>query len=291
MSLAGRPTGPVMPGLGAVWLWRLATSRTVDMTSTPTQQIHARLKGRTALVTGATSGIGEAIANLLATEGAHVVVSGRDRLRGDTIVAAIRSSGGRADFIAVDLSGSSDEIRGFATDVTRTLGGHIDILINNAGIYPSTATEDLDDTDLEAMLAVNIRAPHVLVSQIAPAMAERGAGCIVNVGSWMARVGNPFAALYSATKAAEEQLTRSWAAEFGPRGVRVNTVAPGVTLTPGNEAARPILDSMAAGTPAGVVIRPSDIASGVLFLVSDDATMIHGVILDVDGGISATRPA
>lgn len=166
----------------------------------------------------------------------------------------------------------------------------IDILINNAGICPSTATEDLDDTDLEAMLAGNIRAPHVLVSQIAPAMAGLGGGCIVNVGSWMARVGNPIAALCSATKAAEEQLTRSWAAEFGPRGVRVNTIAPGATLTPGNEAARPILDSMTPRTPAGVVIRPSDIASGVLFLVSDDATMIHGVILDVDGGISATRP-
>ncbi|TFC16878.1 SDR family NAD(P)-dependent oxidoreductase [Cryobacterium glucosi] len=261
------------------------------MTSTPAQQIRTRLKGRIALVTGATSGIGEAIANALAAEGAHVVVGGRDRPRGDAIVAAIRSSGGRADFIAVDLGGSSDDIREFATDVTRALGGRIDILINNAGIYPATATADLDDTDLEAMLAVNIRAPHVLVGQIAPAMAGRGSGCIVNVGSWMARVGNPFAAMYSATKAAEEQLTRSWAAEFGLRGVRVNTVAPGVTLTPGNEAARPILDSMTAGTPAGMVIRPSDVASGVLFLVSDDARMIHGVILDVDGGISVTRPA
>ena len=91
------------------------------------------------------------------------------------------------------------------------------------------------------------------------------------------------------TKAADEQLTRAWAAEFGPRGVRVNTVAPGVTLTPGNESSRPVLDAMTANTPGGVVVRPEHIASGVVFLASDDAAMVHGTILDVDGGISATR--
>ena len=139
------------------------------------------------------------------------------------------------------------------------------------------------------MLAVNIRAPHVLVAAIAPAMAEQGAGTIVNVGSWMAQVGTPFAAMYTATKAADEQLTRAWAAEFGPRGVRVNSLAPGVTLTPGNEAARAVLDQMATGTPAGVVAQPEDIANGVAFLVCDDAAMIHGITLYVDGGISATR--
>ena len=139
------------------------------------------------------------------------------------------------------------------------------------------------------MLAVNVRAPHVLVGATAPAMAERGSGVIITIGSWMARVGSPFAAMYSATKAADEQLTRSWAAEYGPRGVRVNTVAPGATLTPGNEAARAVLDAMTVGTPAGVVVRPEDIARGVLYLASDDAVMVHGSTLAVDGGISATR--
>jgi len=119
------------------------------------------------------------------------------------------------------------------------------------------------------MLAVNVRAPHVLVAAIAPAMADRGSGAIVNIGSWMAQVGSPFAAMYIATKAADEQLTRSWAAEYGPSGVHVNIVAPGVTLTPGNEAHRPVLDQMTAGTPAGVVVQPEDIADGVVFLVSD----------------------
>ena len=247
-----------------------------------------RLASRTAIVTGSTSGIGEATALALAAEGAHVLVSGRHAERGQAVVDAIRSDGGRADFVAVDLGGSYDEIRAFAASATEVLG-HVDVLVNNAGIYPATATADLADADLDAMLAVNVRAPHVLVAALAPAMADRGRGAIVTVGSWMAQVGVPFAAMYAATKAADEQLTRSWAAEFGPRGVRVNTVAPGATLTPGNEDSREVLDAMTAGTPAGVVVRPTDIAQAVLYLVSDDAAMVHGVTLYVDGGISATR--
>jgi NAD(P)-dependent dehydrogenase (short-subunit alcohol dehydrogenase family) len=112
---------------------------------------------------------------------------------------------------------------------------------------------------------------------------------VVNIGSWMAQVGSPFGAMYTATKAADEQLTRSWAAEFGPRGVRVNTVAPGVTLTPGNASFRTVLDAMTASTPAGTVVLPADIAGAVAFVASDDAARIHGITLYVDGGISATR--
>ncbi|MET7433857.1 MULTISPECIES: SDR family NAD(P)-dependent oxidoreductase [Streptomyces] len=251
----------------------------------------SRLTGRTAVVTGSTSGIGEAIARVLAGEGAHVVVSGRQAAQGQRIVEEIRQAGGRADFVAADLAGSYEELRAFAAQATGALGGRVDILVNNAGIYPATLTEDLPDADLDAMLAVNVRAPHVLVAAMAPAMAERGHGAIVTIGSWMARLGSPYAAMYSATKAADEQLTRSWAAEYGPRGVRVNTVAPGATLTPGNEEARAQLDAMTATTPAGVVVRPDDIAKGVLYLVSDDAAMVHGVTLNVDGGLTATRLA
>jgi NAD(P)-dependent dehydrogenase (short-subunit alcohol dehydrogenase family) len=112
---------------------------------------------------------------------------------------------------------------------------------------------------------------------------------IITIGSWMASVGSPFAALYTATKAADEQLTRTWAAEFGPRGVRVNSVAPGVTLTPGNESALPVIERMAAGTPAGRPVSPDDIAFAVVFLASGEARMIHGSTLHVDGGITATR--
>jgi NAD(P)-dependent dehydrogenase (short-subunit alcohol dehydrogenase family) len=173
--------------------------------------------------------------------------------------------------------------------VSEALGGRVDILVNNAGIYPATSTPDLPDADLDAMLAVNVRAPHVLVAELAPAMADRGSGVIVNIGSWMARTGSPYAAMYTATKAALEQLTRAWAAEYGPSGVRVNTVAPGATLTPGNEDSLPILQQMTANTPAGTVVQPDQVAAGVVFIASDDAAMLHGSILDVDGGISATR--
>jgi NAD(P)-dependent dehydrogenase (short-subunit alcohol dehydrogenase family) len=249
----------------------------------------SRLAGRTAVVTGSTSGIGAAIARVLAGEGAHVVVSGRQPTRGELVVKEIEQAGGRADFVPADLGGGYEQVRAFAARATDALGGRVDILVNNAGVYPATATEDLPDADLDAMLAINVRAPHVLVAALAPAMAERGSGAIVTIGSWMARVGSPYAAMYTATKAADEQLTRSWAAEYGPRGVRVNTVAPGATLTPGNEASRAQLDAMTAGTPAGVVVRPEDIAKGVLYVVSDDAAMVHGITLDVDGGISATR--
>jgi NAD(P)-dependent dehydrogenase (short-subunit alcohol dehydrogenase family) len=256
----------------------------------PASPASGRLDGRTALVTGSTSGIGAAIARLLAAEGAHVLVTGRDGQRGRSVVDDIVGRGGRADFLAVDLNGSYDVLRTFAADAAARLGGAVDVLVNNAGLYPVTATADLADADLDAMLAVNVRAPHVLVAALAPAMVDRGAGAIVTIGSWMAQTGMPFGAMYSATKAADEQLTRSWAAELGPRGVRVNALAPGATLTPGNEDSSDVLDAMTAGTPAGVVVTPDDVARGVLFLVSDDARMVHGTTLYVDGGISVTRP-
>lgn len=243
----------------------------------------------TAVVTGSTSGIGEATARVLAAAGVRVVVSGRDRSRADRVVSMITNAGGSAHAVPVDLGGSYDQVRTFAREATAALGGRVDILVNNAGLYPVTATEALPDSDLEAMLAVNVRAPHVLVGELAPAMAERGSGVVVNIGSWMARVGTAFGAMYTATKAALEQLTRAWSAEYGPRGVRVNTVAPGATLTPGNAEAEAVLNQMTAGTVAGRPVRPVDIALAIRYLVSDDAAFVHGTTLDVDGGILTTR--
>lgn len=250
-----------------------------------------QFSGRTALVTGSTSGIGEAVARAFAAQGAKVVVSGRDVERGNKVVNAIRAAGGVADFLAVDLAGSAESIRQFAAAAEKALGGRIDILVNNAAIYPAAPTHALRDEEVDAMLAVNIRAPHVLVAWLAPKMAERKSGTIVNIGSWMAKVGSPVAVLYAASKAALEQLTRGWAAEYGRGGVHVNTVAPGVTLTPGNEAYKAMLDAMTANTPAGSVVHPKNIADAVLFLSSPAATFLHGTSLNVDGGITATRLA
>ncbi|UQN08739.1 SDR family NAD(P)-dependent oxidoreductase [Deinococcus sp. QL22] len=256
------------------------------LASLPTDR---RLTGKTALVTGSTSGIGEAIALVLAASGAAVVVSGRDTARAQQVVDTIVQAGGQAFAVAADLVGSPDSIRTFAQKATAALGGQVDIVVNNAGVYPVTATEDLPDADLEAMLNINIRAPHVLVGALAPGMVERGTGHIVNIGSWMGRIGTSSGAMYTASKAAIEQLTRNWAAEYGPRGVRVNTVAPGATLTPGNAAYSSALDAMTAGTVAGRPVRPVDIAYAVRFLVSDEAAFVHGSIIDVDGGMDSTR--
>ncbi len=247
------------------------------------------LAGRTAVVTGSTSGIGAATAHLLAARGAHVLITGRDEDRGAEVVGAITAAGGSAVFVAGDLTAGPTRLRELAASWTAALDGRIDILVHNAAICPPVDTVSLTDHDLEATLAVNVRAPQVLTAVIAPAMAEHGGGAIVVIGSWMASVGHGFVGFYSATKAAEAQLARSWAAEFGPRGVRVNTVAPGATRTPINAGAGDVITQMTSGTPAGRPGTPDEVAAAIAWLVSDEASYVHGALIPVDGGITATR--
>lgn len=244
---------------------------------------------RTALVTGSTSGIGAATACTLAGQGWHVVVTGRDQVRGDAVVDNITGAGGRAVFVPSDLSAPPQDLRAFAHAATAAAGGHLDAIVHNAALCPPVDTLSLSDDDLEATLAVNIRAPHVLTAALAPAMVERGAGAIVVIGSWMAHVGHPFVGLYSSTKAAEIQLARSWAAEFGPAGVRVNTVSPGATRTPINDDSSDTITRMTANIPAQRPGTPDEIAAAVTWLLSDQATYLHGAEIPVDGGITATR--
>jgi NAD(P)-dependent dehydrogenase (short-subunit alcohol dehydrogenase family) len=239
-----------------------------------------RLAGKTALVTGSTSNIGRAIALAFAAEGAHVVVSGRDAERGRTVVETIRAEGGRADFVRADLDGSARASRDLAAAATDALGGPIDILVNNAGIFPGSTTATTDDATFDRVYAVNVKAPYFLTAAIAPAMAERGDGAIINLGSWIARLGIPISSLYSSTKGALETLTRAWAAEFGPSGVRVNAISPGVTRAEPAEA--DLAETMMRGTPAGASGRPEAIADAAVYLAS--AEFVHGITLDVDGG-------
>ncbi|MCF3131078.1 SDR family NAD(P)-dependent oxidoreductase [Streptomyces olivochromogenes] len=242
-----------------------------------------RLQGRTALVTGATSNIGRAIVEAFAAEGAHVVVSGRSEERGTEVVNGIRSRGGRADFVQARLDGSAEASRALAAQATSTLGGRIDILVNNAGVYPGDSTATTDEKTFDEVYAVNVKAPFFLTAAIAPAMAEAGGGVIINLGSWIARLGIPIGALYSSTKGAVETLTRAWAAEFGPQGVRVNAISPGVVLEPAPDEVHPG-EAMMNGTPAGRMGRPEEIAHAAVYLAGDEAAFVHGIVLDVDGG-------
>jgi NAD(P)-dependent dehydrogenase (short-subunit alcohol dehydrogenase family) len=193
------------------------------------------LAGSTALITGATSGIGRATAVRLARRGAHVLVSGRDPGRGEAAVDAIRAAGGKADFIAADLA-DADSVRALARRAVELGGGHVDILVNNAGVFPFGPTPDASDADIDTVYAVNVKAPFILVAELAPAMAARGKGAIVNVLTMVAHFGVAGMALYGSSKAALTLLTKAWAAEFGPSGVRVNAVSPGPTRTEGTEA-------------------------------------------------------
>ena len=168
-----------------------------------------RLQDKTALVTGATSNIGRAIAEAFAAEEAHVVISGRSAQRGAQIVEGIRSRGGRADFVIAELDGSAEASRALAEQATSVLGGRIDILVNNAGIYPGGSTAATDEKTFDRVYAVNVKAPFFLTAAIAPAMAAAGGGAIINLGSWIARLGIPVSALYSSIKGALETLTRA----------------------------------------------------------------------------------
>ena len=212
------------------------------------------LGGRTALVTGSTSGIGEATAVALAQRGAHVLVAGRDAQRGAAVVDAIRADGGKADFVQADLHDAASA-RDLARRAAEAAGGQIDILVNNAGGGAFGSTAGFGEDVFDAIFGTNVKVPFYLVGDIAPGMAERGRGAIINVSTMAAQFGMPGMAVYGASKAALTLMTKSWAAEFGPQGVRVNTVSPGPTRTPGSEMMGDALDQLAAQSQAGTLPR------------------------------------
>ncbi|HEY3868351.1 MAG TPA: glucose 1-dehydrogenase [Actinocrinis sp.] len=248
------------------------------------------LQGRCALVTGATGGIGRAIAEALARAGATVVVTGRDADRGAQVVERIRDAGGRVEFVGADLA-TAEGVRRLAADaqaavVGCTQHGSIDILINNAAyIPPAQSMMQATEEQIDAALGLNIKAPFLLTAALAPGMVERGAGAIVNIGSVSGSHGRDTTALYGASKAGLHSLTRSWAAELGPKGVRVNAVLPGPIETELKAATMPFWRELTASSyPARRPGTAAEIADTVVFLVGDEASYIHGVLLPVDGG-------
>jgi len=235
-------------------------------------------------VTGATSGIGRAIAQRLATLGAEVVVHGRSPERGAETVQAIESGGGKARFVAADLS-RADDVRRLADEV-----GAVDILVNNAGVYRFGATVETDDAFFDEHVNVNLRAPYILVQKLVPGMVDRGRGAVVNISTVAASTPARQAGIYGATKAGVELLTRVWADEFGRSGVRVNTVSAGPTETPGTAVTPGLTDGLATTTALGRVADPDEIARAVAFLASADASYITGAILQATGGQLAVAP-
>jgi NAD(P)-dependent dehydrogenase (short-subunit alcohol dehydrogenase family) len=240
----------------------------------------------TALITGGTSGIGFATAMKLAQLGIYTLVAGRNAERGKKAVEEIRTAGGKADFIPSDLRDAASA-REVAKRAIELGNGQLDILINNAGIFPFGPTHEMTEDQFDRVYSTNVKAPYFLVAELAPLMAERGKGAIVNISTMVADYGAPGMSLYSSSKAAVNLLTKTWAAEYGPKGVRVNTVSPGPTRTEGTDVMGEGLEQLAAQAPAGRPASADEIAEAIVFLATDRASFIQGANLAVDGGRTA----
>ena len=234
---------------------------------------------RTALVTGSTSGIGKATALALARDGFDVVVHGRDAQRGVATVEEITAAGGHARFVVADLSDAADVER-LADEA-----GEIDVLVNNGGFSWFGPTDQLDTVTYDRLFASNVRSAYQLVAAFGPRMAKAGRGSIVSVDSMAGRVGLAGGAAYGATKAALTAMSRAWAAEFSPAGVRVNTVAPGPVYSNGAEPER--IEALGHTTLIGRAAQPEEIAEVIAFLASDKSGYVTGAVFPVDGGRSA----
>src|SRR5258707_7563861 len=208
------------------------------------------LEGKVALVTGATSGIGKAAAVQLAAQGATVIVHGRDVTRGAAVVAEIENAGGSARFVGADLGKPQEALR-LAEEA-----GDVEILVNNAGFAWVGPSAKLAVNTLDRLFAANVQAPYLLVSVLAPKIVARGDGVIINVASRAGTVGQPDTAAYGATKAALASLARSWAAEYGPAGIRVNAISPGAVYT--NAAGSELFDAIAETTLLGRAAEPQE---------------------------------
>lgn len=234
------------------------------------------LMDHTAVITGGTAGIGMESARLLASEGATVIVTGRNPVKGAQAVELI---GPNARFIQTDMA----DLESVNSLVQQC--GEVDIIVNNAGTFPSALTVEQNAASFETLFDTNVRGAYFLVACLIPGMLKRGRGSIVNITTMAAFKGIPGASGYSASKAALESLTRTWAAEFGAAGVRVNSVAPGPTRTPGVAAEwGEVNEDLGRALPLGRTAFPSEIAEAVLFLSSPRSSFVTGSTLHVDGG-------
>jgi NAD(P)-dependent dehydrogenase (short-subunit alcohol dehydrogenase family) len=251
------------------------------------------LDGKIVLVTGATSGIGAAIAEAAAGAGAIQMLSGRSVERGETVCRTVEAIGASAAFVAGDLSDPAFADR--LVDATVERFGRIDVLVNNAGLIFRGSIEHCTDEEWHRTMAVNLHAVFYLSRAAVRAMKRQGGGAIVNIASDWGLVGGPNALAYCASKGAVVQMTRSMALDHAADHIRVNAVCPGDTATPMLDSAIALrgvdreegLKQLGAAVPMGRVGTPEEIAKPVIFLASDDAAYITGATLAVDGGHTA----
>ena len=247
-----------------------------------------KLTGKTALVTGASKGIGASIAKHLAAAGASVVVNYASSKTGaDKVVAEIIAAGGKAFAVQADVSQPADIIRLLA-ETKRAFGGHLDILVNNAGIYEFGAIEAVTPEHFHKHFDLNVLGL-LLTTQAAVPLFPASGGSIINISSIVSRAAIPGSSVYSATKAAVDSITRVLSTELGPRKIRVNAINPGMIETEGTHTAG-IIESdlrkqVEAQTPLGRIGQPQDIAPAVVFLASDDSSWVTGETLFIAGGI------
>jgi len=247
-----------------------------------------RLAGRVAIVTGGASGIGRAMAERFATEGAAVLIADVQHDAGATVAAGIRERGGRAEFTPTDVTREAD-VQAMIDAAVARFGG-LDILVNNAGVGRFVPFAELEPAEWDRIFAVNLRAAYLACRAALPHLKKSGHGVILNLSSQSGLQGQPMNEPYCASKAGVILLTRSLARELAPAGVRVNCLCPGGTETPLLRAFRRTItaaESTPAPPPLGRFARAEEIAAAGLFLVSDDASYVTGVALPVDGGATA----
>jgi NAD(P)-dependent dehydrogenase (short-subunit alcohol dehydrogenase family) len=244
------------------------------------------LQGRTALVTGASRGIGAAIAAALDRAGARVALAART-----TDALAQVAAGLDNDPVVLEADLADPQVPARLAAAAEAELGSVDVLVNNAALGGRMLLRDITAEVIDRMYAVNVRAPLLLVAALAPGMAARGSGSIISLSSVSGVVGTPHRNVYAATKGAIDAATRSLASELGPQGIRVNSVAPGVVDTDmwaRNKAISGVVEMVEAQTPLRRWSAPADVADVVVFLASDAARFVTGETICADGGMART---
>ena len=244
------------------------------------------LNGKAALVTGATRGIGAAVARALDAAGAHVAVSGRDRALLDDVAAGLTQ-----EPIVLPAELRDENAPGRLAAAALEAFGRVDILVNNAAMAARLATTELTAELIDALYAVNVRAPLLLIAAVIPTMRRAGGGSIISLSSVSGVIGTPRRSAYAATKGAIDAATRSLAAELGPDNIRVNAVAPGVVdtqLWAKNKALPGVIEQVERQTPLRRWSTPEDVADAIVFLATPAARFITGETICVDGGMART---